>query len=89
LEESYDSRISDIDCEDVYLKKRIANTNLGLLEKGVNRAQASKMFDTIEETQCYQAKYGGFITVLSKNREEEITRRDYFDEDGDEVVFST
>ena len=59
---------------------------MGLLEKGVNRAQASKMFDTIEEAQYYQAKYGG--TNLSKNREEEITRRDYFDEDGDEVVFS-
>ena len=47
------------------------------------------MFDTLAEAQYYQAKYGGFITVLSKNREEEITRRDYFDEDGDEVVFST
>ena len=47
------------------------------------------MFDTLEEAQYYQAKYGGFITVMSKNREEEITRRDYFDEHGDEVVCST
>ena len=47
------------------------------------------MFDTLEEAQYYQAKYGGFITVLSKNQEEEIIRRDYIDEHGDEVVFST
>ena len=69
LEELHESKISDIDCEDVYLKKTIANTNLGILEKGVNRAQASKMFDTLEEAQYYQAKYGGLITFISKNEE--------------------
>ena len=66
LEELYDSKICDLDCEDVYLKKTIANTNLGLLEKGVNRAQASKMFDTLEEAHYYQAKYGGLLLLFQR-----------------------
>ena len=30
------------------------------------------MFDTLEEAQYYQAKYGGFITFISKCEEEEV-----------------
>ena len=37
----YNTKISDNEHEDKYVKKIIANVNIGLLEKGVNKAEKS------------------------------------------------
>ena len=50
----------------MYLKKLIACVNFGLLEKGTNKAQKSYIFDSLDETQHYQALYGGKISILRK-----------------------
>jgi hypothetical protein len=65
----YSTKISDNDKEDKYLKKIIANVNIGLLEKGVNKAEKSTMFDSLETARHYQAQYGGSIRSLRKSEE--------------------
>ena len=52
----------------------------------MNRAQASKIFETLEETQYYKENYCGLITFISKNEEQEITRDNYIDEHGDNII---
>jgi hypothetical protein len=52
-------------------KKQIANVNLWLLEKGVNKAGKQKtiIFDSLETAQHYQAQYGGSIRILRQSEE--------------------
>ena len=76
----YKTKVSDIALEDKYLKKILANVNIGLLEKGVNKAQKSTVFDSLEAAQHYQAQYGGSIGILSKS-EEVVELRGEDDED--------
>jgi len=40
----YNTKISDDPDEDIYIKKLIANSNIGLLEKSTNKRQASYIF---------------------------------------------
>ena len=85
----YKTKVSDIAIEDKYLKKILANVNIGLLEKGVNKAQKSTVFDSLEAAQHYQAQYGGSIGILGKSEEvlELIDEDDEDNEDGQ--VFKT
>jgi len=68
LKTLYDTHISDNKTEDIYLKKLIANVNIGLLEKGTNRDQKTFIFDSLEEAQHYQAQYGGNLSILRKEQ---------------------
>ena len=52
--------------------RTIANTNFGMLEKGINRKQKLFLFFTREECKYYQVQYGGDITVI-KQYEEKAT----------------
>ena len=50
----YESKISQDDDEDKELKKLIANVNIGMLEKGTNKATKSYIFHTLEEAKQKQ-----------------------------------
>ena len=64
VDELYSTKISSKADEDKRIKKLIANITFGLLEKGQNKANKSKIFDTLDETLHYQKKYGGQIFSL-------------------------
>ena len=68
----YESTISNDSNEDKHLKKLIANVNIGILEKGTNKANKSYIFNTLEEAQQKQLKYSGTIAVVSKTKLVEI-----------------
>ena len=54
---------------DKYCKKLVANVNCGLLEKSANKAQKSKLFNTLGEARYHQAIYGGKMSILKKFHE--------------------
>ena len=64
VDELYSTKISSKAEEDKRIKKLIANITFGLLEKGQNKADKSKIFDTLDETLHYQKKYGGQMFSL-------------------------
>ena len=64
VNELYSTKISSKAEEDKRIKKLIANITFGLLEKGQNKVDKSKIFDTLDETLHYQKKYGGRIFSL-------------------------
>ena len=61
------------------VKKLIANVNFGLLEKGQNKVQKSKIFNTLEEARYHQATYGGRVSMLKRFHEGEIEEYDALD----------
>jgi hypothetical protein len=83
----YKTKVSDIALEDKYLKKILANVNIGLLEKGVNKAEKSTVFDSLEAAQHYQAQYGGSIRILRKSEEVTELRDENDDDDNFGEVF--
>ena len=66
---------SDVE-EDKYCKKLVANVNFGLLEKGQNKVQKSKIFNTLEEVRYHQETYGGKVSIL-KTFQEEVVEQQY------------
>ena len=72
VEDLWKKEIRDKKEEDNMIKKTVANTNFGMLEKGINKSQRSFIFTTYEECKYYQAQYGGEISVI-KQHEEKIT----------------
>ena len=61
VKELYETRISDKDEHDVYIKKLVANVSIGLLEKCHNRKSSGHLFHNYDECKFYQAQYGGVI----------------------------
>ena len=51
---------------DVYIKKLIANVNVGLLEKGMNRRSAGYLFKDQAECNYFQAQHGGMVHRIQK-----------------------
>ena len=47
IDELYDMHISENAEQDVYIKKLIANVNIGLLEKSVNHTEQAHLFDNL------------------------------------------
>lgn len=56
------------DMEDKSLNKFIVNKTLGMVEKWENRKTRTKIFQTFEECQFYQLKYGGVIHKMEHSR---------------------
>jgi hypothetical protein len=56
----------------MYIKKLIANVNIGLLEKSYDKKQKSYIFEDLSELKHYQAKFGGNINVLTQYETKEI-----------------
>ena len=50
----------------MYIKKLMANVNIGLLEKGYNEKSVGYLFHDYEECKYYQAQYGGVIHSIQK-----------------------
>jgi len=46
-----------------------------LLEKGQNKVQKSKIFNTLEEVRYHQATYGGKVSILKKLHEEVVEQQ--------------
>ena len=88
LKTLFDTHISDDKYEDIYLKKLIAVVNFGLLEKGTNKSQKSYIFESLNEAQHYQAKYGGKISILRKQELKIIEEKDPMDFDFDNYISS-
>jgi hypothetical protein len=66
------SFMSADDDEDVTLKKQVANTNFGLLERHINKNHKSYIFDNYGEAKFYQARYGGTINYIKQYEEQTI-----------------
>ena len=71
IDDLWKMEISDHKDEDSIIKKTIANTTFGKLEKGINKCQRSFLFSSYSECKYYQALYGGEITVLRQYVEKE------------------
>ena len=69
VEELWKTKVSDDKEVDSTVKKTVANTNFGMLEKGINKKQRSFIFSTYEECKYYQAQYGGEISVIRQYEE--------------------
>ena len=65
--------------EDKILKKQIANTNFGMLEKSFNKTSKSCIFDAYGVAKYYQSIYGGTINTIIEYQEitEEILIKQY------------
>jgi hypothetical protein len=66
VEELYETKIADDDRQDVYIKKLIANVNIGLLEKCSNKKTIGYLFQDFDECKFYQSQYGGVIHAIQK-----------------------
>ena len=62
----YNTIISDDEKEDIYIKKHIANINIGLLEKGVNKKAESFLYKTKDEAYYYRNLLGGQLHLLQE-----------------------
>ena len=66
VNELYESKVSENDQQDVYIKNLVANVNIGLLEKCSNKKSVGYLFQDYEECKFYQAQYGGVIHSIQK-----------------------
>jgi hypothetical protein len=84
----YETKISDNAQKDVYIKKLIANVNIGMLEKCSNKKSVGYLFHNLDECKYYQAQYGGAIHSIQKIEDvsEVLERSNLGLDDGIEVV---
>ena len=68
----YNENISDSNYEDIFIKKQIANVNIGLFEKSVNKNVESFIYTTIDEAEYYRSLYGGTIHTLQQIKMEDV-----------------
>jgi hypothetical protein len=66
IDDLWNKEISNDKEEDTIIKKTVANTCFGKLEKGIHKNQRSFLFSSYEECKHYQVRYGGQITVLNQ-----------------------
>ncbi len=66
IAELYDANVSEGPQQDVYVKKLIANVNIGLLEKWFNKKSVGFLFQDYEECKYYKAQYGGAIHSVQR-----------------------
>ena len=79
VKELFEAVLSSDAEEDKYCEKLVANVNFGLLEKGQNKVQKPKMFNTLEEVRYHQETYGGKVSILKKFKEEVVEQQYDFD----------
>jgi len=72
----YNSKISDNKYEDTFIKKQIANVNIGLLEKGNNKKVESFLCKTEEEAEYYRSSFGGKLHLLQHLVQENTLEED-------------
>ena len=66
IDELYETKIADDSQQDTYIKKLVANVNIGLLEKCFNRKSVGYLFLDYAECKFYQAQYGGTIHCVQQ-----------------------
>ena len=69
VDELYAFPISGDAQADVYIKKLVANVNIGLLEKGMNRRTAGYLLKDLTECNHFQAQHGGVVHRIQKIRD--------------------
>jgi hypothetical protein len=72
----YNTEIANNKYEDTFIKKQIANVNIGLLEKGNNKKVESFLFNTEEEAEYYRSSFGGNLHLLQHLVEEHTLEED-------------
>ena len=75
VKELFETSMSSDAEEDKYWKKLVANVNFGLLEKGQDKVQKSKIFNTLEEVRYHQETYGGKVSILKRFQEEVVEQQ--------------
>ena len=74
VNELYESKISENTHEDMFIKKLIANVNIGLLEKCFNKVSRGYLFENKAECQHYQAIAGGSMHLIQKIEERVVVK---------------
>ena len=65
----WNKKISNIEQNDITLKKSIVNIVLGKLEKRKNKKSITKLFKNYDEAFYYQSKYGGTVYPIYESKE--------------------
>ena len=81
----YETEISNNKIEDTFIKKQIANVNIGLLEKGYNKSTDSFLFKTQAEAEYHKSLFGGVIHMMQNITEEQVFVKSDLDDD-DQVL---
>jgi hypothetical protein len=68
VNELYESKVAEDDQQDVYIKKLVANVNIGLLEKCSNKKSTGYRFQDYDECKFYQASTEESSTAFRKSR---------------------
>ena len=55
--------------QDIYIKKLVANVNIGLLEKSNNNSEKAFLFNNLSEARHYEKQYGGNINFIRQFKE--------------------
>ena len=71
IDELWKTMVSDNKEDDNLVKKTVANTNFGMLEKGISQSQRSFLCTTYDECKYYQAQYGGEVSVVRQYKEKQ------------------
>ena len=66
INDLYATPISNDEDQDAFIKKLIANVNIGLLEKSFNKRSKGYLFQDLAECQYYQSRLGGVIHIINK-----------------------
>ena len=70
VDDLWETNISKDEHQNKQIKKIIANINFGLLEKSRNKAQRSRMFETLDEAMYYQKLYGGRVYAIDEAQDD-------------------
>ena len=70
VDDLWATNISKDEHQNKQIKKLIANINFGLLEKSRNKAQRSRMFETLDEAMYYQKLYGGRVYAIDEAQDD-------------------
>ena len=68
VDQLYNTEFSKDDDTNKLIKKTIANVNIGLLEKGINKTTRSFIFSDLNECKFVQSEYGGKIIAIEKEK---------------------
>ena len=87
----YETEISTTKVEDTFIKKQIANVNIGLLEKGYNKSTESFLYKTQAEAEYHKSLFGGGTIHMMQHITEELVRNPLYnglnmaDDDADDI----
>lgn len=79
VDQLYNTEFSKDEDTNKLIKKTIANVNVGLLEKGINKTTRSFIFSDLNECKFFQSEYGGKIIAIDKEKTPYHIKREFVD----------